>query len=443
MSTQPQAAATAGLSADDRRAIALEAYLYLYPLVTMEVTRRQMTNLEAGQKIGFGPMNQFTHTREFPPADFKAVVRPNFDTLYSITWLNLHDGPKVVTVPDAADRYYLLPLYDMWTDAFAVPGYRTSGTHEQHYAILPPGWQGNLPADVEPIQSPTPIVWVIGRTQTNGPADYDAVHVFQDGMKIRALASWPDEPEAVVADIDAGVDMDTPPLDQVNGMSAKDYFTFASALIGEHPPHITDWSMLARMRRLGIRPGEQFDAAGLDDVPAAAQGVMQNAMPHMATITNGWQMNTDSMGVYGDFYLKRAIVAMMGLGANPVDDALYPINLTDADGVALDGGNDYVLHFEESELPPVDAFWSVTMYDDAGFQAANELDRFAIGDRDDLSFNDDGSLDIYIQNKNPGPERESNWLPAPTGPLGVTMRLYAPRPEALDGRWAPPPIRRV
>jgi hypothetical protein len=154
-------------------------------------------------------------------------------------------------------------------------------------------------------------------------------------------------------------------------------------------------------------------------------------------------MNTDSVGVYGDFYLKRAIVAMIGLGANPVDDAVYPLSMADADGAPIDGSHDYILHFEASELPPVEAFWSVTMYDAEGFQAANELNRFAIGDRDDLTFGTDGSLDLYLQHERPAPERVPNWLPAPRGPLGVTMRLYAPRPEVLDGRWAPPPIRRV
>jgi hypothetical protein len=134
---------------------------------------------------------------------------------------------------------------------------------------------------------------------------------------------------------------------------------------------------------------------------------------------------------------------MAGLGANPPEDAIYPLNVFDADGQPLDGDHDYVLHCEHDQIPPVHAFWSVTMYDDEGFQVANAINRFAIGDRDDLTYNADGSLDLYLQHDSPGAERESNWLPAPRGPLGVTMRLYAPAPEALDDRWSPPPIRRV
>lgn len=171
---------------------------------------------------------------------------------------------------------------------------------------------------------------------------------------------------------------------------------------------------------------------------------MHDKLPTLARIANGWQMNTDTMGVYGNFYLKRAIVAMAGLGANQPDDAIYPLNVADADGKPVMAENDYVLHFEKGELPPVDAFWSLTMYDAEGFQIANPLNRFAIGDRDAIKFNADGSLELHVQSRHPGLDRESNWLPAPeSGPLGLTLRLYAPKPEVANGGWNPPPIRRV
>ena len=171
---------------------------------------------------------------------------------------------------------------------------------------------------------------------------------------------------------------------------------------------------------------------------------MLEKMPTLARVANGWQMNTDTMGVYGDYYLKRAIVAMAGLGANQPDDAIYPLNVSDEAGRPVSAENRYVLHFDKEELPPVDAFWSLTMYYAEGYQVANSIDRFAIGDRDALKFNPNGSLDIYIQNENPGSSKESNWLPAPKGgALGLTLRLYAPQPQALDGRWNPPPIKRM
>ena len=451
MSTTSDTAVTGSLDAQTARLLGVEAYIYLYPLVTMDVTRRQLTNIRAGELPGRGPMNTFDHIREFPAADFRAVVRPNFDTLYSSAWLDLTGGPMVVSAADTGGRYYMLPMIDMWTDVFATPGKRTSGTQAADFAVVPPGWEGTLPGGVQRIDAPTPYVWIIGRTQTNGPADYQAVRKVQDGYTITPLAYLGQEPQAVQAEVDPSVDMTTPPLDQVNALSAADYFVYAAELLRLHPPHPTDWSVLARANRIGLQLGQGFDWDALDpavrqaleDAPTQALKVMQAKLPTLAPVANGWLMNTDSIGVYGDYYLKRAIVSMVGLGANQPEDAIYPLAASDADGQPLDGDNDYVLHFTKDELPPVDAFWSVTMYDADGFQVANPINRFAIGDRDALIFNHDGSLDLYIQHQDPGADKESNWLPAPRGPLGVTMRLYAPQPAALQGHWAPPPIKRT
>lgn len=430
--------------------IGVNAYVYLYPLVTMDLTRKQMTNVAAGQVPGRGPMGSFTHIREFPAADFKVVVRPNFDTLYSSAWLDLRDGPVVMSAPaDADGRYYELPVYDMWSDAFAVPGQRTSGTEAGSWALVPPGWSGELPEGVERVDTPTPFVWIIGRTQTNGPADYEHVHAFQDQLRLTPLATWPDAPESPLEpEIDPTVDMTTAPLDLVNAMSAEEYFDYGLSLMTVNPPHLTDSPLLMQMRRLGLVAGARYEqlpsqvTVNLDGAPRAAQATMKEAFPRIARVVNGWLMNIDTMGVYGNFYIKRAIVTMIGLGANAAEDAVYPVLQVDADGRPLDGAHDYVLHFDQQELPPVDAFWSVTMYDSQGFQAANVLDRFAIGDRDALVYNADGSLDLYLQHESPGQDKESNWLPAPRGPLGVTMRLYAPQASVLHGTWNPPAVRR-
>jgi hypothetical protein len=441
---------TATASERELRSIAVEAYVYLYPLVIMEMTRRQMVNTPAGAQPGRGPAGAFWHIREFPPAEFRTVVRPNFDTLYSPAWLDLTGEPMVVSVPDTRGRYYLLPLYDMWTDAFAVPGSRTTGTDAAEFAILPPGWRGELPTGVEPIQAPTPSVWVIGRTQTNGPADYDAVHAVQDGFAITPLSHRGEPTVHLDARIDPAVDTETPPMDQVAAMPGGRFFSLAAELLARHRPHLTDWSMLARIRRVGLRTGEPFRAdvlepvvrEALDRAPEAAVALMRSSLATFAPPVDGWTTNTASMGVYGNFYVKRATVALVGLGANPAEDAIYPICVADADGRPLSGAFRYVLHFERDQLPPAQAFWSVTMYDGEGFQVANEIDRFAIGDRDPLVYNADGSLDIVMQHERPA-EPRANWLPAPRGPLGLTMRLYAPAPEAVDGRWRPPAVRRL
>jgi hypothetical protein len=443
---------TISLTAEEALQIGVEAYIYFYPLVSMDVTRRVMTNVPAGVKSGAGPMNRFNHCLAYPPADFREVVRPNFDTLYSIGWLDLTIEPMIVSAPDTAGRYYLLPMMDMWSDVFASPGKRTSGTEAAHFAVAPPRWEGRLPRDVELIRSPTSYVWIIGRTQTNGPADYDAVHKIQAGYRIKPLSLWGKLPSVAVFQPDPSVDMKTPPLEQVNAMPAQTYFTYASELMKLNPPHLTDWSMISRLKRIGIRPGAPMDWDKLDRTiqqaltRATETGLqaMYAKVPTVARVVNGWQMNTETMGVYGNSYLKRAIVAMIGLGANQPEDAVYPLNLADADGHPLLGEHRYFMHFDKDNLPPADAFWSLTMYDSNGFHSANPVNRFAIGDRDPLIYNPNGSLDLYLQHDSPGPERERNWLPSPaTGPLGITMRLYAPRIQVLDGRWAPPAVRRV
>ncbi len=248
---------------------------------------------------------------------------------------------------------------------------------------------------------------------------------------------------------DPGQDTTTEPLRLVNNMSAVEFFGFACETMQINPPHPTDFSVLARIANIGIVPGQPFDPDRLDQDAlaeleagaAAARESLTAALSKFGKRENGWGMVTETIGVYGNAYLQRAVVTLAGLGANPPEDAIYPLLLTDADGDPTVGTQDYVLHFDSDQLPPIDAFWSITMYDTEGYQVANELDRFAIGDRDPLAYNPDGSLDIYIQHANPGPEREPNWLPAPTGPLGITMRLYAPKPAALNGAWTPPPLR--
>jgi hypothetical protein len=444
-------AAETPLTRDEQREVAQEAYVYLYPLVMMDVTRRQATNADAGEAVGRGAMNAFTNIPAFPPADFRDVVRPNFDTLYSSGWLDLTQGPVIVSAPDTAGRYYMLPMLDMWTDVFAAPGKRTTGTSPASFAVTPQGWKGELPAGVERIDAPTPYVWVIGRTQTNGVADYDAVHAVQAGYKIRLLSEWGKEPAARKPVVDPRVDMKTAPLKTVNGMPAAKYFAYAAELMKVNPPHATDQPIVARMRRLGIVAGDGFDfdkadpsvQRALGQGVADGQRLIELKRESLGRVANGWRLSTDTVGVYGNYYLKRAIIAMTGLGANLPEDAIYPFCVADADGKPLDGSHRYVIHFAKGDLPPVDAFWSITLYDPEGFPVANALNRFAIGDRDSLKRNTDGSLDLYLQNASPGKDRESNWLPAPKTAFNLTMRLYGPRAEVIDGRWAPPPVKRA
>jgi hypothetical protein len=209
--------------------------------------------------------------------------------------------------------------------------------------------------------------------------------------------------------------------------------------------------MIARLKRIGVEPGKSFDFAKLDSsvqkaltsAPKDAQALMKWKVPTLARVVNYWSMNTDTMGVYGNYYLKRAIVAQLGLGANLPQDAIYPLNLGDEAGKPLNGASKYTIHFDKAILPPVQAFWSITLYDSEGFQVANTLNRFAVSSWMPFKYNPDGSLDLYFQNESPGANKEANWLPAPKGAFNLCMRLYAPKADALTGKWNPPAIVEV
>ncbi|KRB51848.1 hypothetical protein ASE04_09990 [Rhizobium sp. Root708] len=448
----PVAAAEEALTKDEATAIGVDAYLYLYPLVTMDLTRAQATNVEAGKTTGRGPANMFVNVPEFPTADFRDVVRPNFDTLYSVAWLDMTKEPMIVSAPDTNGRFYLLPMLDMWSDVFASPGWRTTGTEKADFAVVPPGWTGNnLPAGALRIDAPTPHVWIIGRTKTDGPSDYDAVHQIQAGYTITPLSQWGKKAEPAKVTINPAIDMKTPPKKTVDGMAVEDFFVYAAELLKVNPPHATDQPIISRMKLIGFEAGKSFDkskvtpdlADALKTVPAEAQKLMDWKVPTLARVANNWSMNTDTMGVYGNYYLKRAIVAQMGLGANLPEDAIYPLNLGDEKGNPLNGANSYKLHFDKANLPPVKAFWSVTLYDPEGFQVGNSLNRFAVSSWMPFVYNADGSLDLYFQNKSPGEDKEANWLPAPAGAFNLTMRLYGPESQALTGKWNPPAVEMI
>lgn len=450
----PAARAQQALSAEQAYTLARDAYLYAYPIVSMDTTMRQVTNVPDAMTVSMrAPVNQFAHARAYPKADSKDVVRLNFDTLYSFAWVDVGREPVVLSVPDTGGRYYLLEMLDMWSDVFSVVGSRTTGTKAGNYAIVPQGWNGSLPQGVEKIVTPTPVMWILGRTQTNGPADYQAVHKAQDGYKLTPLSEWGKSYKPPLnALLNPSIDAKTPPLTQVNAMDGVTMLTRLADLMRRHPPHANDYPMVFRLRALGIEPGKPFDAAKLapglaDTINRAAKDALADlpvAMRQSGKHVNGWNVATENIGTYGTSYRQRAVIALGGLGANLPEDAIYPVAFVDQQGQPLNGANSYVLHFPKGKLPPADAFWSITMYDGDGFQVPNPINRFAIGDRDKLTFNADGSLDIYVQAESPGPDKEANWLPAPKdAPFQPTMRIYSPRREVAEGTWAPPPFERT
>ena len=441
----------AALTEEQAFAIGTEAYVFGYPLITMEMTRRVMTNTPAPEGTK-APMGQFASLHRYPDATFKDVTAPNADTLYSSAWLDLAKEPWILHVPDENDRYYLMPMLDAWTNVFASPGKRTTGTGAGDFAITGPNWNGALPEGVKQLPSPTNMVWILGRTYCTGtPEDYTAVHKLQDQYKLTPLSAWgkPYTPPAKVA-VDPSVDVKMPPREQVNRMNAATYFKLLAALMKDNPPSDADAPMVAKLAKLGIIPGQEFDLAKLD--PAVARGLDRATKAgldkilveteHPGKKVNGWQFTFT--GTYGTEYVFRAAVTYVGLGANLAQDACYPMTTVDNNGQRLSGTNKYVIRFANKDaLPPVNGFWSLTMYDANFFFVANALNRYTLSQRNDLKANADGSIDLYIQKDNPGPDKEANWLPAPDGEFALMLRLYWPKESFLDGTWQPPAVQRV
>ena len=422
---------------------AAEAYVYGYPLVLMDVSRQVMTAVAQPNPTA-APINQFNVSREFPDATFTNVVSPNADTLYSFSWLDLKKEPLVLSLPDTGDRYYLMQMLDGWTNVFASPGTRTTGNRKGDYAITGPAYSGQLPEGLKEIRSPTGLVWIIGRTQTNGKADYTAVRALKAHYKLTPLSSWGKDytpPELPVGKVDQ-----TSPVEQVQRMDAATFFGRLAALLKDNPPAEADRPMVEKLSRLGITAGK-FDprnAKALDRGAAAGWQMIlaESKKPH-GKVVNGWDV-MGNIGRYGTNYRFRAVVALVGLGANLPEDAIYPHAKVDSDGKPLSGANRYVVHFPKGQLPPVNAFWSLTMYNARqAFSLDNPVDRYAIGDRDRLKFNEDGSLTLYVQNEPPAKDKGSNWLPAPKDAFNLFMRLYWPKKEILDGSWKPPAVAKV
>ena len=431
--------------------IGTEAYIYGYPLVTVEMTRRVTTNVAKPDGL-HAPMGQFANARQYPTAAFRDVTAPNADTLYSSAWLDLAKEPYVLSLPDEHGRYYLMPMLSGWTDVFEVPGKRTTGTKAQKYAITGPGWQGTLPQGVKELKSPTNLVWIIGRTYCTGtPADYKTVHKIQDQYKLVPLSAYGKPYSPPPGKVDPNIDMKTPVRVQVNAMSAGDYFKLLADLMKNNPPAKEDAPMVAKLGKIGIIPGQDFDlskldpavAKGLEGAPKAAIEKIMASFKTTPTFVNGWGILMKT-GLYGTDYLDRALVTAIGLGANRPQDAIYPTSEMDADGKPYDGALKYVMHFDKAQLPPVKGFWSLTMYDDKFFFVANPLNRCTLSQRNKFIYNKDGSVDLYLQNESPGKDKEANWLPAPKGKFILMLRLYWPKekpPSLLDGSWKIPGVQ--
>lgn len=442
----------------EARQIAEDAYVYGYSLITTEVTRVQFTNVGKVEALR-APMNQFVNVPRYPPADYRGVSAPNADTLYSIGWLNLAE-PKVFSHPDMGDRFYLFEVVDLWMhDLETSPSKRTAGGAAANYLFTGPGWKGDVPAGMKHIPMKTRYMVILGRTYADGTdKDYEAVNKLQAQYKITPLASWGKDYKPMNPPVNPNPDFsmtDKPQL-VILAMGTAGYFDMMAKLMGgATPPAAEDKPMLEKMAKIGIVPGKPFEMSKLDpqvqaalkDIPQAALKKIEASKDSLGQIVNGWVVTT-GLGTYGANYLKRATVAAFGWPANQEKDAVYPFTEVDSAGQKLTGANKYTLTFAKGQTPPVEGFWSITMYmiDQGWWFVPNKLNKFTVSPRDNPKYNPDGSLTLYFQNESPGADKEANWLPAPKGEFLPMLRMYWPKeanPSILNGSWKIPAVVKV
>jgi hypothetical protein len=440
----------AKLTEDEALRLGTAAYVYGLPIVLMDVTKDVLTAAPTAGSTR-APINQFAHMRGYVGPEYKDVVRVSLSTVWSTAWLDLDREPIVLSVPDTGGRYYVMSLMDMWTNVFGSAGARTTGTGAGCFLIAGPRWHGTAPAAVkQTFRSPTRFAWILGQILANGSREFAAVNALQAEYKLTPLSAWgrPYTPPADVP-VDRTVDANAIPLEQVMRMDAGAYFKRLALLMKDNPPAAADAPMLRLLERLGVVPGQDFDirkmnpavARGLNRALAGAPAKIQAATGEVLP-ENGW-LSPRNLGNYGTDYALRALIAVIGLGADLPQDTVYPTAFVDGNGKPLDSANKYLLHFERGQTPPTNVTWSIAMYQ-GNFYVPNPLNRYDLAAWMPLKYNADGSLDLYIQAESPGEDKEANWLPTPaSGPFNVTIRNYWPKGSAVDGSYKLPGIRPV
>jgi hypothetical protein len=435
------------LSVAETRAIAKEAYIYGAP---MEDEYRVMYgfSIHKGGAEYKGPFNSILNiARVFTPDD-KSFVTPNSDTPYTFIGLDLRAEPIVISVPKIEPkRYFVFQLMDLYTYNFGYIGSRATGNDGGHYLIAGPDWKGDTPPGITAvIQAETALASVVGRTQMFDPGDLENVKKIQASYKVQPLSAFLGQPAPPRPAEPAWVK----PLPPDAQRSSLEFFSVLNFILQFAPTPADEKDLRERFARLGIVAGKAFDTATLSpETTAAIKAGMADAQKDIDARRLQTTDTRDLFGtrafMHGD-YLARALGAQMGIGANSKEEAIYPLYDKDADGKPLDGANRYTLHFAKGGLPPVNAFWSLTMYGlPDQLLVANPVDRYLINSPmlAQLKTDADGGLTIAIQHDSPGPDEESNWLPAPAGPFMLALRYYLPKPELIDGTWTSPRPQRV
>jgi len=436
--------------------LARDAYAFGFPLVLMDTTSKYTAALSrSSEKQTKVPMYQFYHTRKVRENKLHDVASLDSDMIYSTAWLNLANDPVVLTIPASGQRFYVGGLLQGWSDVFGVVGTRATGNKKQRFLLSGPQWKGETPNGMKPLRSSTNLVWVPIRIYAAGGVEAASARSFQEGLRLTPLSQWgKNRGTARMEDIDPNVNLRKDSRDQVFSMSADEYYTRLCALMVDNPPAPMDSGFTDKIRSLGIVPTKNFK---FGDLPMEAQkalsesvkGAKNYILAHQGSfspkgrLVNGWTTPVNNPG-FGTDYYGRAYQAYVGLGVLPPQDAVFPIAYEDHMGQQLMGENSYKITFEQGKLPPVNGFWSITMFQLPDVSLVdNVIRRYSLGQYNRMKYNQDGSLTIYVQPNSPGKDKESNWLPSGKGNYQLTMKMYWPKKEVLEGRWTPPVIERV
>jgi hypothetical protein len=445
-----EAIEAASLGQDEAWELVGEAYIYAFPMLEDYKTMYTQT-IDQSSPAYKGPFNTPSYSTTLAGPENTEIVRYNNDNLYTFIRLDLRAEPMVVTVPAMGDRYYVIQLVEMFTYNLGYIGTRTTGSEPASFMITGPNWDGQQPEQIKQMfRSETNFMLAIQRTAVSP----DEVEQVADLIK---TFEWQPLHEFMGTSAPAAPpELAFPPYDEKKATSVE-FITYLNFLLGQVEIHPHEKPYLERFQRIGVGPDESFEVdqfdpavleAGQDGITHATRNI-EKKVRSLGKTHNGWQVFSDIFGnrerMQGK-YLTRAAAAMFGLYGNDAEEAYYPATLVDENGDDLDGSShQYVMRFEQDSPPPVNAFWSLTMYSmPEQIMVANPINRYSIGDRTTgLKYGDDGSLTIYIQHESPGADKESNWLPAPNGQFTLQFRAYMPTPEALKTLWAPPPVEKV
>jgi hypothetical protein len=434
----------------EARAIAKEAYIYGYPLV--DSYRLQHAYFVDRENPEFkAPWNQIANIPRVYTSDDRVAQTPNSDTPYSWLGLDLRAEPIVLTVPPIEKgRYFSIQLIDWCTFNFGYIGSRTTGNNGGNFMIAGPSWKGETPAGVKKVfHADTDFILAFYRTQLFNPGDIDNVKKIQAGYKVQTLSAFSGQPAKTAPTVDF-----IKPLTVEQEKTSLDFFNVLNFTLQFAPTDPSEKALMARFAKIGVGAGKTFDPSKLSpEVKKAIEQGMADAWVDFANLRKevqaGKVTSRDMFGNRAELknnYLYRMGGTIYGIYANSAAEAMYPVPPVEPAGEALNGAHRYTMRFAPGQLPPVNAFWSMTMYDlPDSLLVANPINRYLLNSTMIPQFvkDPDGGITFYVQHDSPGKDKEPNWLPAPKGPFAVYLRLYWPKQEALDGKWVTPPLRRV